>query len=162
MNEMTMQPSPDTSVIQDLLKGAGAFIMGALGAVAVFGARLKINETKLADRDKAMDEKLAAHRADVARDIEAQRSAVTSSHNTLTTKMLEVEREFRDEIASLRQENRTRHEENKGRARMLDRRALFTLKLVADVARKIGVDNRVDDAVIGFLTEGDDDIGRDS
>src|ERR1043165_2223756 len=52
------------------------------------------------------------------------------------------------ELTRLRTEINNRHEENRARQNLTDRRQMFTLKLVADVARKLDVDNRVDDVVI--------------
>lgn len=87
---------------------------------------------------------------------------VTNHENDVTNRFLRIEKEFRDEIKGLRTEIHDRHQENKARQRLHDRRQMFTLKLVADVARKIGVDNRVDDVVIGFLTadDGEDEESR--
>ena len=61
------------------------------------------------------------------------------------------------ELVRLRAEIEQRHIENVARLASADRRQRFTLRLMADVARKIGVDNRVDDQVIAFLTESEDD-----
>lgn len=56
------------------------------------------------------------------------------------------------ELTRLRAEIEQRHRENQDRADQDRRMARFTLRLVADVARKLEVDKRVDDVVIEFLT----------
>jgi hypothetical protein len=61
------------------------------------------------------------------------------------------------ELLRLRNDINTRHEENRKRQDLMDRRQMFTLRLVADVARKLEVDKRVDDVVIEFLTSDKDE-----
>jgi hypothetical protein len=63
------------------------------------------------------------------------------------------------ELTRLRLEINKRHEENQTRQNLTDRRQMFTLRLVADVARKLGTDKRVDDVVIEFLTSDNGDEG---
>lgn len=60
------------------------------------------------------------------------------------------------ELTRLRAENDQRHRENQDQADKDRRMARFTLRLVADMARKMEVDKRVDDVVIDFLTENND------
>lgn len=63
------------------------------------------------------------------------------------------------ELTRFRTEINQRHDENRSRQNMMDRRQMFTLRLVADVARKLEVDKRVDDVVIEFLTADNGDEG---
>ncbi len=61
------------------------------------------------------------------------------------------------ELTRFRADIERRHQENVEREARMERRQMFTLKLIADVARKLGVDNRVDDVVIEFLTADTED-----
>jgi hypothetical protein len=136
-----MAPDPSGSWLDPV-----RYVIAALGgAVLTFvGFRTRFAEHEA--RMKAQDAKFEAHE-----------QKLIDHENDVTAKQLRLGTEFAAEIAELRAEMDNRHRENKSRQRMMDRRSLFTLKLVADVARKIGVDNRTDDAVIGFLTKGDGD-----
>lgn len=64
----------------------------------------------------------------------------------------DMENDHTVELTRLRAEIKGRHEENRKHQALMDRRQMFTLRLVADVARKLEVDKRVDDVVIEFLT----------
>lgn len=82
---------------------------------------------------------------------------VTNHENDIASRFIRVENEFSGSLSGLREDMEKRHDENKARQKLMDRRQMFTLKLVADVARKLGVDNRVDDIVITYLTSDDED-----
>lgn len=118
-----------------VLEWIGSFVLGSLISFIAFKTRIALMERRL----DAQEAELKAHRQHTKADAERMENSLRNSIETLRVDMDE------------------RHEENKGRQRMMERRQMFTLKLVADVARKIGIDNRVDDVVIAFLTKDNED-----
>lgn len=131
-------PTPESSLLLRLAEWGAT----AIGTAVVMVVGFRIWMVKMSNRIDKLDKRVEDH------------------ENDMVVRLVRAEQGFRNELAALRKDIEERHGENKSRQRLMDRRQMFTLKLVADVARKIGVDNRVDDVVIGFLTN-DEDEGHD-
>lgn len=117
-----------------LIKVAEFLLAAGSGALITFITfRIKLREHEL---------RLTQHDAELLSHKENQEKTATHLENRL-----------RSSVEILRTEMEERHEENRKSLHMMERRSMFTLKLIADVARKLGVDSRIDDVVIGFLTD---------
>lgn len=122
---MQSPPHPADGWIRSLAESAGGFVLGAAVTVVALRTRLAMIDTRLAAHDQ---------------------------------RFIDMQNDHTVELTRLRAENDQRHRENQqrqdeDRARQAEDRDMqrFTLKLVSDVARAIGVDHRVDDQVVAFF-----------
>lgn len=136
---MIQAPTPESSLLLRFAEWGAT----AIGTALVMVVGFRIWMVKMTHRIDSLDKRVGEHENDMA------------------VRLVRAEQGFKNEVAALREEMHERHRENKSRQRMMDRRSMFTLKLVADVARKMKIDHRVDDAVIGFLTDDEDEQERE-
>jgi hypothetical protein len=115
---------------------------GVLAALVTF--RLRLGN---------MDNKLTAHEKEIDRVRSDYVAAITSHKNDVSVEAIRAERAFRDALDSLRKESDTRHTDNLAEFRKSRRQNIVMLGLLADIARKVQVEKRYDDAIAQFLSE---------
>jgi hypothetical protein len=128
----------------ELFKYAASGLLGAAITLVAFRTKLVLMQRQI----KAQNKEIEEHKA-------AQELRVNKMREELMTEIARVSQRLQDSLAQISVDTERRHEENRITQATLDRRSMFTLRLMADVARKLGADSRIDDAVIKFFTEED-------
>jgi hypothetical protein len=115
---------------------------GVLAALVTFRLRLG-----------TMDNKLREHEKDIERVRSDYVAAITTHKNDVSGEAIRSERAFRDALDRLREESDKRHNDNLAEFRKSRRQNIVMLGLLADIARKVQVEKRYDDAIAQFLSE---------